>query len=129
MMETMSKRNYVIGMRELIGGDRGLRRWRGIDKGFERKGKWRKSSLKKRSNCNTRVALSGSPCGSRGGIVLDKPFLRAFTCSKRVQALLLVLSCWNGEPDLPPDSTGGACARCRESWYFLFRSSYPDTRF
>ena len=28
MMETMSKRNYVIGVREPIGGDRSLRRYR-----------------------------------------------------------------------------------------------------
>ena len=28
MMETMSKRNYVIGVRELIGGDRSPRRYR-----------------------------------------------------------------------------------------------------
>ena len=32
MMETMSKRNYIIGVREPIGGDRNPRRYQRIDK-------------------------------------------------------------------------------------------------
>ena len=36
-MEVMSKGNYVIGVREPIGGDRGPRGWQGINEGERKK--------------------------------------------------------------------------------------------
>ena len=37
MMEMMSKGNYVIGVREPIGGDRSPRGWQGINEGERKK--------------------------------------------------------------------------------------------